>query len=79
MNYEKIIIPEFFVWYVPFSFLSSSETLQETGAHNCWIGVFPNVAFVQANYDSKEVFLFQTYCACLSFRYFLHRCSSDDV
>jgi hypothetical protein len=66
MNYEKIIIPEFFVWYVPFSFLSSSETLQETGAHNCWIGVFPNVAFVQANYDSKEVF-FISDLLCLSF------------
>jgi hypothetical protein len=40
-NYENI--------YLSLNFLCISETLQETGAHICWIGVFPYVAVVQVN------------------------------
>ena len=50
------------------------ETLQETGAHNCWISVSTRVAFVQVINPSGRSLLLEPY-----WKQFFAPCSSDDV
>jgi hypothetical protein len=59
LHYKKLLLLEFTDWYVAASLLCNPETLQETGAHNCWISVFPYVALVQVIRISRIVFSFR--------------------
>jgi hypothetical protein len=56
LHYKRLLLLEFTDWYVAGSLLCNPETLQETGAHNCWISVFPYVALVQVIRIPRIVF-----------------------
>jgi hypothetical protein len=68
-----------FEWYLLTFCYAFVETLQETGAHKRWAGIFPYVAFVQVHQTTTEVPDLASTCGLLPFLTMLLRCSADDV